>query len=398
MKISIEKSKINGEICAIPSKSYAHRICICDFFAKNEIRSSFNGFSSKDILATANCLNDIKNGKKVLDCNESGSTLRFLLPILSCLGGDYELTGKGKLMDRPNDELFSALKDNGALIKKDSSIKLSGKLCSGEFRLRGDISSQYVSGLLMALPNLNGDSKIILTSPLSSKPYVDITLEVLKEYNIKIEQTDYGYYVFGNQEFKGRKEPEGDWSNMSVFLALGALHGEVSVSGLNENSNQGDKKILDILSQFGAKITIEKDKITVKKDKCNNFSFDSDSCPDLVPIVCVLAAKAKGKSIIKNVQRLKIKESDRILSSIKMLESFSIKAIEKDNNIEIFGGEIDFKREVNSYNDHRIVMAGATLATLSNKMSTIIDAEAIEKSYPTFFDDLKSLGGKIDAN
>ncbi len=397
MKVIVENSLAKGVVNAIPSKTYAHRVLICDFLAGNDIRSEFNGFTSKDILATANCLNDIKKGITTLNVGESGSTLRFFLPLLSAIGGSFTLNGQGRLMQRPNEELINALEEHGMKISSGDSITLTGKLTSGKFYVKGDISSQYVTGLLMALPLLDGDSEIILTTPLSSKAYVDITIEVLESYGINIDKTENGYVVYGNQTFKGDCAVEGDWSNMAFFLSLGALSGRITVKGLNADSLQGDKKILQAIKDFGARVEIDQGGIMVSKDRLMGVTVDADDCPDLVPIMAVLGAFAQGKTTINQVQRLKIKESDRILSTLEMLKSFGIKAESDGQKIEIYGGK-PTGGVVNSYNDHRIVMASAVMGLVASGKTTILDSGAVDKSYPTFFDDYLAVGGKVSEN
>ena len=394
MNINIQPSKINGKISAIASKSFAHRILICDFLAGNNLRSEFNGFTSKDIFATANCLNAIKSGKRVLDCDESGSTLRFLIPLCAGLGGEFTFLGRGRLLSRPNTELLNSLSKNGISFEESKDyIKIWGKLNSGEIEIRGDISSQYVTGLIMALANLNGDSTIILTSPLASKPYVDITLSVLKGYGIEIQTTDNGYFIKGRQKFSGQMSAEGDWSNMAFYLVLGAINGEITVSGLNLDSVQGDKKILEILKSANANVCACAKEITVTKSLLKGFTMDANDCPDLVPICAVLGACASGKTVIKNIHRLRIKESDRVLSTLEMLKSFGANAKEENDQIIIFGGTIK-GGVVNSFNDHRIVMASAVLGAVADGESKILDAGAVDKSYPSFFTDYNSVGGK----
>ncbi len=395
MNVKIERSKTSGEVKAIASKSFAHRILICDFIAGNNLRKEFNGFCSKDILATYNSLNAIKSGTRVLDCDESGSTLRFLLPLCASLGGEFTFLGRGRLLSRPNTELLLALSKFGIKFEENSeSIKIWGKLNAGEFEIKGDISSQYVSGLIMALSSLEKDSKIILTTPLASKPYVDITLSVLERYGVKIESTDYGYFIKGGQKFSGFFDAEGDWSNMAFYLVLGAINGAITVSGLNLDSVQGDKKIIEILKSANANVEIKNDKITVSKSELKGYVMDAEDCPDLVPICACIGASASGKTVINNIERLRIKESDRVTSTIEMLKSFGIKAEEKESSMIIYGGKIK-GGTVNSFNDHRIVMASAILGTIADSESQIITAEAVNKSYPTFFNDLKSVGGKI---
>ncbi|MBR2499086.1 MAG: 3-phosphoshikimate 1-carboxyvinyltransferase [Clostridia bacterium] len=396
MNVVLGPSSLSGEINAIPSKSYAHRIAICNFLAGNEPSAKCGQFSSNDILVTENCLKAMRLGKKVLDCGESGSTLRFLMPLCASLGGEYTFICHGKLIDRPNDELFLAMQAHGVTAEKTDKITLSGKLTSGEYVLRGDISSQYISGLLMALPMLDGDSRITLTTPLSSAPYVDITIEVLNGFGVKIDRTEKGFYVKGNQKFFGEVLPEGDWSNSAFFLVAGAINGEITVKGLNQQSAQGDKYIMEILSRAGAKICVCEKGVTVKKSALKAFSFDAEDCPDLVPISAVLASFAQGESVIRNIQRLKIKESDRVETTIKMLSAFNVKAHTDGENLFVLGGE-PVGAEVDSYNDHRIVMSSAVLALGAfGDKSIITNANAVAKSYPTFFNDYNYLGGKAN--
>lgn len=394
MNLKITPARIKGKLNAIPSKSYAHRIAILNFFAKNPPVCDCGNFSSKDIQATTDCLKKVIIGENKIDCGESGSTLRFLLPCLSAIGGEFEFTGHGKLMQRPNEELFKVLKEHGVTVESGETIKINGKLTGGEYFIRGDISSQYVSGLLMALPILKEDSKIVLTTPLASSPYVDITLELLAKYGVKVESTDYGFFIKGGQIYSGNALPEGDFSNAAFFFVLGAIAGKITMKGLNINSVQGDKYILDILSAAGAKIKIKEDKITVKKSKLKAFSFSAKACPDLVPVACVLAAAANGKSVICDVERLKIKESDRIESTLSMLKAFGITAESDGKSIIVTGGKITGGK-VDSFNDHRIAMSVAVLAAAAKGDSVLTDALAVNKSYPEFFKDYYKVGGKI---
>ncbi len=396
MNIVIENSRLFGQIQAIPSKSYAHRIAICNFLAGNTPVAGCGEFTSQDITATENCLNALKNGECVLDCGESGSTLRFLLPLCGALGGEYEFVGHGKLMERPNGELFQVMSEHGVTINAGDTIKISGKLTGGEYRLRGDISSQYISGLLMALPTLKEDSKIVLTTPLSSAPYVKITLEVLKNFNLDIEEFENGYAIKGGGRYAGQVSPQGDWSNTAFFLVAGAISGKVTVKGLDIFSAQGDKKILEILKQAGADISIKNGEITVAERPLKAFSYNAEDCPDLVPITAVLGAYAKGDTVIKNIERLKIKESDRVTSTISMLSGFGINA-EFDGKHLIVHGGTPACGEADSFNDHRIAMSTAILALGADGKSFLTGAQAVNKSYPNFFEDYQKLGGKISA-
>lgn len=395
MIVNLTNAFLRGTLSAIPSKSYAHRIAICNFFAGENPISGCEGFTSNDISVTENCLKALKNGENTLDCGESGSTLRFLLPLCSALGGKFKFIGHGKLMQRPNEELFLVMSEHGVRAKKTDYIETEGKLSAGEYKIRGDISSQYVSGLLMALPTLDGDSKITLLTPLVSAPYVDITLEVLDKFGVKIERVKDGFLINGNQCYGGKVAPEGDWSNASFFLVGGAINGDITLTGLNLFSAQGDKYIVDILKLAGADINLTKKGVTVKKSKLKAFTYSAEDCPDLVPITAVLASYAEGKSVIKNIQRLKIKESDRVVSTIAMLNGFGIKAECVENDLIIYGGK-PVCGKVDAFNDHRLAMSTAILALGAEGVSTLTDAKAINKSYPTFFEDYNRVGGKAD--
>ena len=392
MIINVEKSKIDGSINAIPSKSYAHRISICNFLSGKDGKADCGDFISKDIEVTAKCLSALKNGQRVLDCGESGSTLRFMIPLCASIGGKFEFVCHGRLINRPNDELFSVLNKHGITTVQGKTIVIDGKLTGGEFCLRGDISSQYISGLLMALPSLNEDSQITLTTPLASKPYVDITLEVLKEYGVSVVETQNGFIIKGGQKFNGHLLPEGDWSYASAFLVLGAICGRVKVNGLNVNSSQGDKKILQVLEDAGCEFNVDQNGVETIKSDLRSFVFDAEDCPDLVPVVSVLGAFADGMTVITNVERLALKESDRIFSTLETLRAFGITASSDGHTIAIYGGKAK-SATVDSFNDHRIVMAGAILACATG--GKITNAEAINKSYPNFFEHLRSVGGNI---
>ena len=394
MNVKIKKGKIGGIISAIPSKSYAHRISICNFLAGKNPKSGAEGVLSKDITATEDCLTRVMSGISTLDCGESGSTLRFLLPLLAVIGGKYVLIGHGKLMDRPNDQLFKVLNEHGVTTKKTDVIEIDGKLTAGEYKIRGDISSQYVSGLLMALPTLSADSKVVLTTPLSSAPYVDITIQVLESFGVKIIKEDYGYYVKGNQKYSGGILPEGDWSNAAFFLTLGAVAGDVTVTGLNTDSVQGDKRILDVLQLAGANVSVSEDQVRVKKSDLKGFTFDFEDCPDMVPIASVIAASAKGTSVIKNIERLRIKESDRVKTTMDMLNSFGIRSECDGKNLTVHGGRV-ISGVAESFNDHRIAMSAAVLATVADGESVINDAAAVNKSYPEFYKHLTKVGGRV---
>ena len=395
--ITINNSRLMGEINAISSKSYVHRLLICAFLSGEEL--SLDGIDlSKDITATFNALKTIRDCKTILDAGESGSTLRFLIPLVSTLGKDFQIKMHGKLKDRPNDELYTTLKTGGVnAYTLGDIVYVSGKLKAGEYFIKADKSSQYLSGLLMALSSLKEQSKIILTSPVASKAYVDITVEVLKSYGYKVS-SDGKTYIVGGKRNKNSKPitSEGDWSNSAFFLVGGASCGDVTIKNLNLNSVQADKEIFNILRLAGANVIAENNSVRVKKSNLKGFTYSIDNCPDLAPICAVLGAYASGETILTDVGRLKIKESDRVLSTISMLNSCGVIAKEQDNKIIIKGGNVT-GGTIDGFNDHRIVMSGAIMALASNGSITINGASAVQKSYPQFFNDLEKLGGIISA-
>ena len=395
MIASVENSFVSGAVNSITSKSYAHRVMICDFICG--ISTDISKFDvSNDILATKSCLDSLLKGESVLDAGESGSTLRFLIPLVSTLGGDFVIKTHGKLSQRPNDDLFITLKQGGvdAFCNAECAY-VSGKLKAGTYSIKANVSSQYVSGLLMALGALKGPSTLIVSGEILSRPYVDITLEIMRKYGISVEERDNKFKINGGTVAPALDVVEGDWSNSAFFLVAGAINGDVTVNNLNLNSRQGDKKILDVIKLAGGNVSFGDNCVRVQKSKLNAFSFDAENVPDLVPICSVLASYCSGVSIINNVSRLKFKESDRILSITSMLTNCGIKCEYVDGAIKVYGGTVDGGL-VDSFNDHRIVMSASILALGAKNKVVVKGSRAVEKSYPLFFKDFKSIGGKVD--
>ena len=411
MVAKVYKSNYDGEVNASPSKSYAHRLIISASFKKGKTIIENVG-DSEEVIATSRCINALGgsvvlsdgnaivsgieklNNNVILDAGESGSTLRFMLPIVLSLGIRAEFTGKGKLLSRPNDALIETLNANGGEVE---GVKVEGRLRSGVYEIDASISSQYLTGLLFALPLLNGDSKIVFKGVPVSKNYLDITKEVLTLSGIKVIEKDYGYYVYGNQTYNlpDRVLCEGDFSSASFMLVAGAIGKKVAVKNLNLNTNQGDKLVLELLKKVGANISEKGDKIIASKGQLNAFTIDLENAPDLAPILSTLAVFCKGESKIYGVERLKIKESDRLLAIIENLNRAGITAIYNDKCLSIVGGTPN-PCEFLGYNDHRIVMASVILAGLIDGGASVSDSEAIKKSYPNFFIDFKKIGGKLD--
>lgn len=402
-----------GEIIAPPSKSMAHRLLICSALKKGNTVIKNVG-NSNDVITTAKCLNElgakiriqdgnafvegisqVKKGR-ILDCGESGSTLRFLIPVACALGADATFTGSAKLLSRPINVLVDEIKRHGV---NADGLSFSGKLKSGEYEIDCSISSQFISGLLMALPYLDGSSELILKGESVSKGYVDLTISMLEQCGIKYEKSGNKFIIRGNQEYNLSSETycEGDWSGASYPLVLGAMRGEVTVKGLNLDSVQGDKEILKILEKAGAEVLVKENGITVRKATLNCFEYNFDPIPDLAPVCSALASVAEGESVFSGISRLKDKESDRVYTTIKTLTIAGITAEEIDGKIKIKGGQVK-DGSFDGENDHRIVMLATVLGISAEKESFILGADAVNKSYPDFFKDLERLGGKVDVD
>lgn len=396
-EVALQNSILNGSLTMPPSKSSAHRALICSFLSGGGNVSPI--INSKDMEATLGCLKSIKKGENILNCIESGSTLRFLIPVVAALGKSVTFIGEGRLPERPIGEYLNLFKTKGVVCESEGGLplKIKGKLQSGDFEIRGDVSSQYITGLLLAMPILDGDSKIILTTPLQSKPYVDMTLSVMADYGVKVTETDYGYFVKGNQQYKKRDYiVEGDWSQAAFFLSAGAIGSNVTLKGLDINSTQGDKEVINVMKQFGAQIEINENEITCKKGELKGIEIDCTDIPDMVPAIAVTASFAEGKTVIKGAERLRLKESDRIKAVCSNLKAMGVDVQETEDGMIINGNEKVLGAKLCGYNDHRIVMAFSVVGLFANGETIISDAESINKSYPSFFDDYNKLGGKAN--
>ena len=410
MKVAVTKSVFDGAVSAVPSKSQAHRLLIAAGLKKGSTAVRNVG-RSDDVLATCACLEALgatienKNGdafvrgitsvKKggVLPAGESGSTLRFLLPVAAALGAECSFSGKGRLLSRPVASLTEALQDNGV---ETDGIVVRGKARAGRYVIDATVSSQYITGLLFALPLLDGDSTLEPVGEAVSKKYVEMTEEVLKKANIETQTVDIGYYIRGNQQYNLPDEVvcEGDWSSAAFMLVAGAVGRRVAVSGLNTCSLQGDSAILGILRQTGATVCEEGNAVEVIGGAEKPFDVDIENIPDLAPVLAVLAATLKGESVLRNVGRLRITESDRLQAIEEMLTVAGIGWQEKDNTLVIWGG-IPHGGDFDGKNDHRMVMASCLLASLCDQRSTVSYAEAVNKSYPSFYEDLTKIGGNF---
>lgn len=396
MKVIIEKSRATGEVLAPPSKSMAHRALICA--ALSQESEITNLAFSDDITATLECLKalgarvdiqgdrvkigglDIFNAESTeLFCNESGSTIRFLLPLCLLSGNEMKLTGKGRLMERPMDIYCEICTDKVlTFTQKNGVITVKGRLEGGNYTLSGEVSSQFISGLLFALPLLENDSKLEITGNFESASYVDLTVKALKDFGANVKREKNLIFIKGGWKPLSREyRVEGDMSNAAFLDALNMLGGDVKVSGTEKDTLQGDRVYKEMFDGL---------KNGVKE-------FDLSDCPDLAPVMLAMAA-VYGGGVFTGTKRLRIKESDRGLAMKTELKKFGIDAVINENSIEIKKGEIARPTEpLDGHNDHRIVMSLALLCSLTG--GEIEGAEAVKKSFPDFFSKLSSLNVRL---
>ncbi len=417
--------KLKGEVKIPPSKSMAHRAVICAALGDG-ISKIRNIDFSDDIIATVSAMRAlgavitemddylevkginykgidvVRDYERVVDCNESGSTLRFLVPIALVFEGVTRFVGRGNLGKRPLTTYYDIFDVQGIkyTYKKDVlDLVVDGVLKPGEFKVKGNISSQFITGLLFSLPLLDGDSKIIITTELESKGYLDLTLSALKDFGIEIINNDYKEFIIkGNQMYHSKDYTvEGDYSQGAFFLCADALGSEVSVLDLKQDSLQGDSEVIDILRRMGVIFKREGNAISGKVRKINPTIIDASQCPDIIPVVSVVAALAKGIVEVRNAGRLRIKECDRLHAIAEELNKLGANIEEFEDSLVIRGVD-SFKGgvEVWSHKDHRIAMMLAIAATACKEPIVIKDYECVSKSYPGFFEDYKMLGGNIN--
>ena len=415
MIATITPAQLSGTIPAIASKSDAHRLLILAALSQGETRLRMEQ-RSEDIDATICCLRALgvsievlpdgvlvrgieqPNENPLLDCGESGSTFRFLLPVAAALCESARFTGGGRLPERPIGELMAVMQAHGVVFSAERlPFSTSGRLAGGAFSLPGNVSSQYLTGLLLALPLVAQDSTISLTTRLESAAYVDITLHALKRFGVRVSVENGVYAVSGGQTLQspGECRVDGDWSNAAFFLAAGALGKPVTLTGLHLDSPQGDKAILDALRKFGAFVEATADTVTVSPANLVGCTIDVSETPDLLPILAVLGAGASGETRLVNAARLRLKESDRLASVSAMLRALGGRVEEQPDALVISGGRLA-GGTVESCRDHRIAMSAAIASILCESSVTILGADAVKKSYPAFYTDYNHLGGHAD--
>ena len=410
----ISPSVIRGTLTPPPSKSAAHRLLIAAALAGG---GRVRGLSlSADMEATLRAVRGLGVSVRLdgdaacfspappssspsplpVDCGESGSTLRFLIPLYAARGVPAVFTGHGRLPERPLGVYADCLPSHGVALSATAGLPLTvtGRLTGGDFALPGDVSSQFITGLLFALPLCREDSRIRLTTPLESAGYVDMTLQVLRQAGIRVEPLEDGWFIPGSQTYRPLDTAvESDWSQAAFLLAAGALGGEVTLTGLNPASAQGDREALALFRRFGAAVEEAPGRITCRKAPLHGIDIDAAQIPDLVPVLAVTAALANGVTRITGAARLRLKESDRLTAVADGIRRLGGRVEEGPDSLTITGVSRLVGGRAEGYNDHRIVMALSMAALGCEAPVTVTDAQSVAKSWPAFFEDYRAIGG-----
>lgn len=391
MQLTLTPCPLGGTVQIPPSKSYSHRAVICASLAGGG--SLTNVGDSADIRATRACMDALARGE-AMDAGESGSTLRFLIPIALARCGAVEIGGSDRLMERPLDDYTKILEEQSIFWERKTvngraTFCARGELHSGTFRLRGDVSSQFISGLLFALPLLTGDSRIVLTTAQESTPYVDMTIDVLRAFGVAVERTADGYAVRGGQSYRAADYAvESDYSQAAFFLAMGA-----ECRGLNANSLQGDRVIVELFREMGMTITKTEHGFVSDGRTTRAITADVRQCPDLVPVLAAKMAVTEGESRIVNGARLRMKECDRLQAMAQELTRLGADVTEGADSLTIRGKARLLGGHCGSHNDHRVAMALAAITPHLSGDLVLDGAESVEKSLPHFWDLFQSIGG-----
>ena len=416
--IQIKPHLLKGSIQIPPSKSIAHRAIICASLARG--RSIIRNIEySKDIEATIEAMKELGTiifqhddyleidgtttffrNKLRIDCHESGSTLRFMIPLTLVYDANVHFYGEGRLGKRPLDvyyRIFDKQKENLIYLYRENALDLylQGHLHGGTFEIPGNVSSQFLTGLLFALPLMQEDSVIKVTTPLESLFYIDLTLQVLRLYGIQIINHNYREFVIqGQQSYQPCDyDVEGDFSQAAFFLAAGALGNDVVCHGLNLDTKQGDYAMIVLLKQMNCQFVEKDNGYQIISQKLRPLSIDGSQFPDIIPILALVCALADGTSEIMNIGRLRLKESDRLKATVEVINQLGGQAIEKEDAMIIHGVKKLKGGQVSSYNDHRMAMMEAIASTVCQNDVMIDDKDCVQKSYPSFWEDFESLGG-----
>ena len=417
MNVTMKPFSTNGTVFAPPSKSDAHRAIICAALSGGVCTIAPIALSD-DIRATIGCVEALgatakienktltvdgtgvfSNKTATLDCGESGSTLRFLIPVAAAGGVEATFLGRGRLPERPIGVYADALPEKGVRFETEGGLplRISGQLKSGVYRVSGSVSSQFITGLLFALPLLRGDSDIILTSPIQSAGYINMTIRTMAKFGVEVDILDNGWHIRGRQRYvPSDYTTDGDWSQAAFFLVAGAISGDVEVLNANIDSAQGDRRIAAILREFGAEVIQDGDRLRVKKSQMHAIEIDASQIPDLVPVLAVCACFANGVTRITNAERLRIKESDRLKTTAQLLNSLGGKVRELPDGLEITGAGRLYGGFAEGFGDHRIVMSAAVCASGANEKIMCTDAMSVNKSYPDFYEDYAKIGGTAE--
>ena len=417
MNVTMKPFQANGTVFAPPSKSDAHRAIICAALSGGVCTIAPIALSD-DIRATIGCVEALgavskienktltidgtgvfSNKTAILDCGESGSTLRFMIPVAAAGGVEATFLGRGRLPERPIGVYTEALPEKGVTVDTEGGLplKISGQLKSGVYRVPGSVSSQFITGLLFALPLLKGDSDIILTSPIQSAGYINMTIRTMAKFGVEVDILDNGWHIRGRQHYvPSDYTTDGDWSQAAFFLVAGAVSGDVEVLNANIDSAQGDRRIAALLREFGAEVIQDGDRLRVKRSPMTAIDIDASQIPDLVPVLAVCACFANGVTRITNAERLRIKESDRLKTTAQLINSLGGKVKELADGLEITGVGKLYGGFAEGCGDHRIVMSAAVCASGAAEKIKCTDAMSITKSYPDFFEDYAKIGGTAE--
>ena len=409
MELTLSPRPIGGTVASIASKSQAHRLLICAALAWQSTKI-ICAESSADIDATIRCLAalgadfsrrdgtitvypmELPRGDRELDCGESGSTLRFLLPVVGALGVGATFRLHGRLAERPLSPLWEEMERHGCRLSRPTpdTLRCEGRLSGGTYQIAGDVSSQFISGLLFALPLTGEESDIMLTSKAESAGYIALTVHALRQFGIAAEQTASGWHIPSGSFYAscGKAAVEGDWSNAAFWLCAGAISRPVTVTGLNPDSLQADREITEILRRFGAEVRSDESGVHVAPSALHAIEIDARNIPDLVPPIAAVAACARGTTTIFGAERLRIKESDRLKSVADALRAVGGQVEITPDGLQITGCSLH-GGTIDSSNDHRIAMLAGILSSVCSQPITLTGAEAVRKSYPSFWEELK---------